>query len=191
MTEYCQTCGGDPAACRHGRTGSLLLESLGFVDTRTHRRALRVAPPPVPAPPVLTTVATGTPTRSTTGLVAELWDAEPELPPFPPPAETKTMGRSLGWPRFIAGLLVAVALGAAAYVGGSAWLDETSQAELARTTDALTALQTAAAGIADTPSLIADPTSDVIALGGISTAIVDLQTATDQVGAVIVDPADA
>ncbi len=170
----CDICGTDRCDCRPKR--SPFLEALGFTDAPHAVRRRRRPEPPPPAVPVPTTVGTPVPTRSTTGLVQELWAADDSpAPPFPPPIEPAIAGtRRLGWVRIVATVLVLGLVGATGYLGTGWWLDQRS-ADLRA--EAATALDETRAVAADVPAAIAavtDADTGAVDLSAAATTITDL-----------------
>lgn len=124
-----------------------------------------------------TTVGTAVPTRSTTGLVQELWTADDDVPapPFPPPAEPAIAGtRRFGWVRLLATVLVLGLIGAAGYLGTDWWLDERSTDLRAEATTALDATRAAATDVPAAIAAVTDDDAETVDLSAAATTITDL-----------------
>jgi hypothetical protein len=160
---------------------------LGFVDA---------APPPPPrqivAPPVVATAPlvphTGAsrPVRSTTTLVRELWEAEPDDPtPFPPPVtpEERAIRRGGGLVRAFVTLTLLAGLGAGSYLGVGWWLSERHESMVAESVDALAVARTNAGALVGAGAIVADPGADAVALSDVSLGLVALDGDAQRLGA--------
>lgn len=170
----CDICGLARCDCRPER--SPFLEALGFTDAPhpvRRRRPIESASPPRPVP---TTVGTAVPTRSTTGLVQELWASEDEsAPPFPPPVEPAIAGtRRLGWIRVVATVLTLALIGAAGYAATGWWLDQRSDDLRAEAAAALDAARSVTDDVPAAITAVTDGETGTIDLSGAATTITDL-----------------
>lgn len=139
---------------------------------RTHAPALEAPPAPVTPSP-----GTADPTRSTVGLVSELWEAETDERPFPPPAAPAIADVSsrFGWWRLLVTVLLLVGVGIGAYLGTGWWLDQRSASMVAHADAVLVAAGGTATGLEGAATRIADPDATVVELSAVSEAIIDLE----------------
>lgn len=151
-----------------------------------------IAPPVVATAPLVLHTGASRPVRSTTTLVRELWEAEPDDPaPFPPPMtpEVRAIRRGSGLVRAFLTLTLLAALGAGSYLGVGWWLSERHERIVAESVDALTVARANAGALVGAAPIVADAVADAVALSDVSLGLVALDGDAQRLGALSHPPA--